>query len=180
MSDFDEIRDVTVIGAGPVGLALANLVLRDRPKLNRLQTPSLKFDIGDHAFPSDRFIEQCVGGRHLENEIPQIEKDRTAAIDLDAMQQRSAVHDDDVRSCVHLGMCPFLQPGGRSEPLGVIDFERFNVTGGSIAIGHPFGATGSRVVTQLLYELRHRDQNLGLVTICAAGGVGFAMVVERA
>jgi acetyl-CoA acyltransferase len=68
---------------------------------------------------------------------------------------------------------------GRSEPMGVVDFERFNVTGGSIAIGHPFGATGARVVTQLLYELRRRDKNLGLVTVCAAGGVGFAMVVER-
>jgi acetyl-CoA acyltransferase len=68
---------------------------------------------------------------------------------------------------------------GRSEPLGVVDFERFNVTGGSIAIGHPFGATGARVVTQLLYELRRRGGNLGLVTVCAAGGVGFAMVVER-
>jgi acetyl-CoA acyltransferase len=69
---------------------------------------------------------------------------------------------------------------GREEPMGEIDFERFNVTGGSIAIGHPFGATGARVVTQLLYELRRRGENLGLVTICAAGGVGFAMVVERA
>jgi len=68
---------------------------------------------------------------------------------------------------------------GRSEPMGAIDLERFNVTGGSIAIGHPFGATGARVVTQLLYELRRRGQNLGLLTICAAGGVGFAMVVER-
>lgn len=68
---------------------------------------------------------------------------------------------------------------GRSEPLGVVDLDRFNVTGGSIAIGHPFGATGARVVTQLLYELRRRGQNLGMVTVCAAGGVGFAMVVER-
>jgi acetyl-CoA acyltransferase len=68
---------------------------------------------------------------------------------------------------------------GRSEPLGVVDFDRFNVTGGSIAIGHPFGATGARVVTQLLYELRRQGRNLGLVTVCAAGGVGFAMVIER-
>ncbi|MFL6194617.1 MAG: acetyl-CoA C-acyltransferase FadI [Thermoanaerobaculia bacterium] len=68
---------------------------------------------------------------------------------------------------------------GRGEPLGVVDLDRFNVTGGSIAIGHPFGATGARVVTQLLYELRRRGQNLGMVTVCAAGGVGFAMVVER-
>ncbi|HEV2845902.1 MAG TPA: acetyl-CoA C-acyltransferase FadI [Thermoanaerobaculia bacterium] len=68
---------------------------------------------------------------------------------------------------------------GRGEPMGVINLDRFNVTGGSIAIGHPFGATGARVVTQLLYELRRRGENLGLVTVCAAGGVGFAMVVER-
>lgn len=68
---------------------------------------------------------------------------------------------------------------GRSGPLGVVDFDRYNVTGGSISIGHPFGATGARVVTQLLYELRRRNQNLGLLTVCAAGGVGFAMVVER-
>ena len=68
---------------------------------------------------------------------------------------------------------------GRGEPMGAIDLDRYNVTGGSIAIGHPFGATGARVVMQLLYELRRRDRNLGLVTVCAAGGVGFAMVVER-
>jgi acetyl-CoA acyltransferase len=67
----------------------------------------------------------------------------------------------------------------RGAAVGTIDFERFNVTGGSIAIGHPFGATGSRVTIQVLRELERRGQNLGLVTVCAAGGVGFAMVVER-
>jgi acetyl-CoA acyltransferase len=72
-----------------------------------------------------------------------------------------------------------LEELGRSEPLGEIDFERFNVTGGSIAIGHPFGATGARVTTQLLREMRRRHLNFGLMTVCAAGGVGFAMVVER-
>jgi acetyl-CoA acyltransferase len=68
---------------------------------------------------------------------------------------------------------------GRSAPLGPIDFERFNVCGGSIAIGHPFGATGARVTTQLLNELKRRGGNLGLITVCAAGGTGFSMVVER-
>jgi acetyl-CoA acyltransferase len=68
---------------------------------------------------------------------------------------------------------------GRSAPVGVIDLERWNVCGGSIALGHPFGATGARVVMQLLHELRRRGQNLGLLTVCAAGGVGLAMVVER-
>ncbi|MGB3562639.1 MAG: acetyl-CoA C-acyltransferase FadI [Thermoanaerobaculia bacterium] len=68
---------------------------------------------------------------------------------------------------------------GRSQPLGEVDLERFNVNGGSIAIGHPFGATGGRVTIQLLRELERRSLNLGLITVCAAGGVGFAMVVER-
>jgi acetyl-CoA acyltransferase len=68
---------------------------------------------------------------------------------------------------------------GRSEPVGAIDFERINVNGGSIAIGHPFGATGARVTMQLLHELKRRGMNLGLITVCAAGGTGFAMVVER-
>ena len=68
---------------------------------------------------------------------------------------------------------------GRTKPVGEIDLEKVNVTGGSIAIGHPFGATGARIVTQLLYELRRRDLGLGLVTVCAAGGMGHAMVLER-
>jgi acetyl-CoA acyltransferase len=68
---------------------------------------------------------------------------------------------------------------GRSEPLGEIDLDRFNVNGGSISIGHPFGATGARVTMQLLNELKRRSLGVGLMTVCAAGGVGFAMVVER-
>lgn len=68
---------------------------------------------------------------------------------------------------------------GRSAPLGVVDLNKFNATGGSLSIGHPFGATGARAAMQLLYELRRRNANLGLLTVCAAGGTGFAMVFER-
>jgi acetyl-CoA acyltransferase len=68
---------------------------------------------------------------------------------------------------------------GRPEPLGEIDLDRFNVNGGSISIGHPFGATGGRVTIQLLNELKRQGLNTGLLTVCAAGAVGFAMVVER-
>ncbi len=68
---------------------------------------------------------------------------------------------------------------GRSEPVGHPDPEAINVMGGSIAIGHPFGATGGRLTITLLNELRRRDGHFGLVTVCAAGGLGFAMVLER-
>jgi len=68
---------------------------------------------------------------------------------------------------------------GRERPLGEVDLERLNVNGGSISLGHPFGATGARVTMQLLSELRRRGLRHGLMTVCAAGGHGFAMVVER-
>ena len=69
---------------------------------------------------------------------------------------------------------------GRAGRVGHPDPERINVMGGSIAIGHPFGATGGRLTTTLLNELRRRDAQFGLITVCAAGGMGFAMVLERA
>jgi acetyl-CoA acyltransferase len=68
---------------------------------------------------------------------------------------------------------------GRSEPVGEIDPEKINLTGGSIALGHPFGATGSRIVTTVCNELQRTGQQYGLVTVCAAGGIGVAMVLER-
>jgi len=68
---------------------------------------------------------------------------------------------------------------GLSAPVGEVDWERTNVMGGSIAIGHPFGATGARIVTTLANEMRRRDVQFGLISICAQGGMGSALVLER-
>ena len=67
--------------------------------------------------------------------------------------------------------------GGRA-PLGDIDPEKLNVNGGSIAIGHPFAATGARLVITALNELKRRDGQHALLTLCAAGGLGAAVVLE--
>jgi acetyl-CoA acyltransferase len=69
---------------------------------------------------------------------------------------------------------------GRSEAVGCLDPERMNLRGGSIALGHPFGATGARCVTTLANEMERQSAQLGLVSVCAAGGVGAAIVLERA
>ena len=69
---------------------------------------------------------------------------------------------------------------GRDRKVGLPDESRINVMGGSIAIGHPFGATGARLTTTLLNEMQRRGSGVGLITVCAAGALGFAMVVERA
>ncbi len=60
-----------------------------------------------------------------------------------------------------------------------IDPERLNVHGGAIALGHPFGMTGARILTTLINGLQSRDKQFGLETMCVGGGQGMAMVVER-
>ncbi|HVO18176.1 MAG TPA: acetyl-CoA C-acyltransferase FadI [Anaeromyxobacter sp.] len=67
----------------------------------------------------------------------------------------------------------------RPEPLGEVDPERLNVNGGSIALGHPFAATGARMILQALRELSRRRKQYALLTVCAAGGLGAAVVLER-
>jgi acetyl-CoA acyltransferase len=67
---------------------------------------------------------------------------------------------------------------GRSQPIGEIDDTRFNVHGGSLALGHPFAATGARMIATVLHELRRRGGQFALATACAAGGLGAAVVLE--
>jgi acetyl-CoA C-acetyltransferase len=63
----------------------------------------------------------------------------------------------------------------------VLGFDRskLNVNGGAIALGHPIGASGTRVLVTLLYEMQRRDAHYGLATLCIGGGQGVAMIVER-
>jgi acetyl-CoA acyltransferase len=69
---------------------------------------------------------------------------------------------------------------GRSSAIGEVDPERLNVNGGSIALGHPFAATGARMVLSTLRELGRRGKQHALLTVCAAGGLGAAVVLEAA
>ncbi len=59
------------------------------------------------------------------------------------------------------------------------DWSRVNVNGGAIALGHPIGASGARIVTTLLHELQRREARYGLATLCLGGGGSVAMAVER-
>ena len=67
---------------------------------------------------------------------------------------------------------------GRDKALGMIDRSITNVNGGAIALGHPVGMTGARIVIHLLRELKRRGKNRGLATLCIGGGQGGAMIVE--
>ena len=100
--------------------------------------------------------------------------------DIDLFEMHEAFAAQVLSTTQALGSRQFAEEKlGRGEAVGEIDLDRLNVNGGSIALGHPFGATGARVLTSLANEMERRDVGLGLATVCAAGGIGCAVVLER-
>ena len=68
---------------------------------------------------------------------------------------------------------------GRDQALGEIPLDRLNVNGGAIALGHPVGASGARLLLTLLMEMRRRGAHRGIASLCVGGGQGAAFVLER-
>lgn len=100
--------------------------------------------------------------------------------DMDLVDMHEAFAAQVLSNLQGLASKAWAERAGFSAPAGEVDPERLNVMGGSLSIGHPFGATGARIVTTLANELARRNAQFGLLTVCAAGGMGHAMVLERA
>ncbi len=99
--------------------------------------------------------------------------------DLDLIDMHEAFAAQVLSNLQALGSKKFAEEKlGRPGPVGEVDEDKLNVNGGSISLGHPFAATGGRMILNTLNELRRRNKNLGLVTLCAAGGLGAAVVLE--
>ncbi len=99
--------------------------------------------------------------------------------DMDLIDMHEAFAAQTIANIRAFGSKKFAEEKlGRSEAIGEIDMDKFNVLGGSIAYGHPFAATGTRIITQTLQELKRRGGGLALTTACAAGGIGAAMILE--
>lgn len=92
-----------------------------------------------------------------------LERARLSVSDLDLVEMNEAFAAQVLPSVDQLGL----------------DLDRVNVNGGAIALGHPFGSTGARMATTLIHGLQERDAQFGLETMCAAGGQGMALVLER-
>jgi acetyl-CoA acetyltransferase family protein len=71
------------------------------------------------------------------------------------------------------------QQGWKESSIGEVDVEKLNPLGSSVAVGHPFAATGARIVTTLANELKRRDSHYGLVSVCGAGATAAALILER-
>ncbi|WP_286265605.1 acetyl-CoA C-acyltransferase FadI [Thalassotalea atypica] len=99
--------------------------------------------------------------------------------DLDLLEMHEAFAAQALANMKMFASDKFAQEHlGRDKAIGDIDMAKFNVMGGSLAYGHPFAATGARLITQTLNELNRRGGGVGLTTACAAGGLGAAMIVE--
>ncbi len=99
--------------------------------------------------------------------------------DIDLVEMHEAFAAQVLSNIQGLASKSWAARAGFSDATGDVDLTRLNVMGGSLSIGHPFGATGARVLTTLCNELARRDGKFGLLTVCAAGGMGHAMIVER-
>jgi len=99
--------------------------------------------------------------------------------DIDLVEMHEAFAAQVLSNIQGLASKSWAARAGFSEATGDVDLTRLNVLGGSLSIGHPFGATGARVLTTLCNELARRGGQFGLLTVCAAGGMGHAMIVER-
>ena len=101
--------------------------------------------------------------------------------DIDLMEMHEAFSAQVLSNLQAFGSDRFAQEElGRDQAVGHPPEDRINVMGGSIALGHPFGATGGRLTTTLAREMQRQEAEFGLLTVCAAGGMGFAMVLEAA
>ena len=100
-------------------------------------------------------------------------------LDMDLVEMHEAFAAQVLSNLQGFTSREWARRAGFDAPVGEVNPDILNVMGGSISIGHPFGATGGRIITTLVNELRRRDGEFGLMTVCAAGGMGHAMVVER-
>ena len=155
-------KDGTVTAANASGLndGAAALVLMSREEAEKRGTPVLATI---KSWASAGVDPSVMGIGPVPASKKALEKAGWTVDDLDLIEANEAFAAQALSVCKELGLDP----------------DKTNVNGGAIAIGHPIGASGARVLTTLLYEMQKRDAKKGLATLCIGGGMGIAMCVER-
>jgi acetyl-CoA acyltransferase len=168
---------VTAGNSSPLTDGGAAVLLMSEDKANALGYPPLGF-IRSYAYAALDPGEQLLQAPVLAAPVALKRAGLTLA-DIDLIEMHEAFAAQLLSNLKGFESKEWAARAGFTQPVGEVDRAKLNVMGGSIAIGHPFGATGARITTTLLHELRRRGGKFGLMTVCAAGGMGFAMVVER-
>jgi acetyl-CoA acyltransferase len=169
---------ITAANASPLTDGAAAVILMSEDKAKALGIKPIGF-IKSYAYAATDPFDQLLQGPVFALPVA-LERAKIALKDIGVIEMHEAFAAQVLSNIQWIGSKKIAQERlGRSEPVGDIDPEKINLTGGSIALGHPFGATGSRIVTTVCNELQRTGLQYGLVTVCAAGGIGVAMVLER-
>ena len=169
---------VTAGNSSPLTDGAASILLMSEERAKAEGVPTLG-RIRSYAFTALDPAGELLGGPVFAAPIA-LDRAGVTMKDIGLMEMHEAFASQVLSNLQQLASREFAEQNlGRTRAVGHPLIERINVMGGSIAIGHPFAATGARITTTLLNEMRRRDVELGLLTVCAAGGMGFAMVVER-
>jgi acetyl-CoA acyltransferase len=168
---------VTAGNSSPLTDGGAAVLLMSEDKANALGYPPLGF-IRSYAYAALDPGEQLLQAPVLAAPVA-LKRAGLSLADIDLIEMHEAFAAQLLSNLKGFESKEWAARAGFAQPVGEVDRAKLNVMGGSIALGHPFGATGARITTTLLNELRRRGGKFGLMTVCAAGGMGFAMVVER-
>ena len=169
---------VTAGNASPLTDGAAAVLLMSEERCKALGYQPLGF-LRSYAFAATDPADQLLQGPAYAAPLA-LDRAGMKLSDIDLVEMHEAFAAQVVSNLQALASQSFAEKMGRKEPVGEIDRSRLNVNGGSISLGHPFAATGARIVTQALHELKRRNKNTVLCTLCAAGGLGAAVVHERA
>lgn len=177
---FDrQVGTITAGNASPLSDGAAVVLLMEEARAQALGHRPLAA-VRSYAYAAvDPEDELLIAPAHA---IPRaLERARLTLGDVDLVEMHEAFAAQVLATLRALASTAFARERlGRGEAVGEIDPSRMNLRGGSIALGHPFGATGARLVTTLSHELASSQASFGLVSVCGAGGLGCAMILERA
>lgn len=168
---------ITAGNASPLTDGAACVLLMSEAKARSLGYTPMGY-IKSYAYAALDPGEQLLQGPVLAAPVA-LQRAGLTLADIDLVEMHEAFAAQVLSNLKGFESVEWAHRAGFDRPVGEVDRSRLNVMGGSIAIGHPFGATGARITTTLLNELGRRNGRYGLMTVCAAGGMGFAMVVER-
>ncbi|MDR3225970.1 MAG: acetyl-CoA C-acetyltransferase [Clostridiales Family XIII bacterium] len=157
---FKKDGAVTAANASGINDSAAAVVVMSKDKADELGLTPLA---GIASYASAGVAPEIMGIGPVPASKKALEKVGLQVSDLDLVEANEAFAAQSVAVCQDLGFDP----------------EKVNVNGGAIAIGHPIGASGCRILVTLLYEMKRRDSKYGLATLCIGGGQGTALVLER-
>lgn len=169
---------VTAGNASPLTDGAAALILMSEEKAKALGYEPLGF-LKSYAFAATDPGDQLLQGPAYAAPIA-LDRAGMKLSDIELIDMHEAFAAQIASNIQAFGSKAFAAKLGRKAALGEVNRDRLNVNGGSIALGHPFAATGARILHQSLRELKRRGLGTALVTVCAQGGQGAAVVLERA